>query len=469
MTDESGAGEPARRVSVDNQVSVGSLSGELADERRFVNTFPDLEQLAPEHARDLRARIHAQIDASIPPLIREIRSKIGPVAEASDTRFSSPDFTLYSGVGGQALALWKAYRYLREVEGGSALAESCLADCRRALTCALGVAKLDSGPVPSFYCGAAGVHALAAMIEAPSDPSAWAMHTHQVLGMREAALQQPETELLFGRAGYLHSLLLLRRHAPPTAHLPELDSALALVFDEVLHDGEALATEVARQFPRSFAAQSPLAYRFPAKSGHVYLGAAHGLAGVLYVLMHLPERCLEPRARGLVAGALDCLVSLQQDDGNFPVDVRGGKSDLVHFCHGAPGILPTLCKAYELFGDERYLAAARRAADCVWSRGILRKGLGVCHGIGGSVLSLLTLYRMTHGERDLYRALRMCEATWCERCLHTISESADPQRYRVGVPDFPYSLMEGNAGVLATYVALQRPGRSSFPGYEDLA
>jgi hypothetical protein len=184
------------------------------------------------------------------------------------------------------------------------------------------------------------------------------------------------------------------------------------------------------------------------------------------VLLRLPERCLDPDARQRVVGALDCLVSLQKEDGNFPVDARGGKSDLVHFCHGASGIIPTLCKAYEVFGDGRYLAAARRAADCVWLRGILRKGLGICHGIGGSVLSLLTLFRTTRSDGDLYRALRMCEATWSERCLASISQSADPSRYRTGVPDLPDSLMEGKAGVLYAYVAAKLPDLSSFPGYD---
>jgi len=214
-------------------------------------------------------------------------------------------------------------------------------------------------------------------------------------------------------------------------------------------------------------AQSPLAFAFPTKgTSSVYFGAAHGLAGVLYAMLHLPERCLRAGTRERVVGALDFLVSIQTGEGNFPVALRHPEVSLVHWCHGAPGIIPTLCKAYEVFGEERYLVAARRAGDCVWSSGLLRKGLGVCHGIAGSALSQLTLYRTTGNHRHLYRALRTCEAMWSERCLKTIGETTDPQRYRCGVPDFPYSLMEGKAGLLYAYVSMQRPDQSSFPGYD---
>jgi hypothetical protein len=227
-----------------------------------------------------------------------------------------------------------------------------------------------------------------------------------------------------------------------------------------------VAGELMQARPRDPLAQSPLAVRFPARpGGWTYFGAAHGLAGVLYVLLHLPDRCLHAGVRPLITGALDFLVSIQREDGNFPSSVEPADA-LVHWCHGAPGIIPTLCKAYEVFGDPSYLTAARRAADCVWARGILRKGLGVCHGITGSALSQLSLYRTAGTQRELYRALRLCEATWSPRCLRVIDESLDPQRRRQGTPDYPYSLMEGKAGVLYAYVAMQRPDQSSFPGYD---
>lgn len=52
------------------------------------------------------------------------------------------------------------------------------------------------------------------------------------------------------------------------------------------------------------------------------------------------------------------------------------------WCHGAPGFIPVLTKAYQLVDDslpeaaaakERILAAATKAADVVWERGLLTK------------------------------------------------------------------------------------------------
>ncbi|HMI86594.1 MAG TPA: LanC-like protein [Polyangiaceae bacterium] len=443
----------------------GDLSGEVLDERRFVNTFPDFDALPVEQARHVATRIHARIDLLIPALMVELRSKIGPIAEASDPRFNQPDFTLYAGAGGLALALWAAAVYFDERKTHPDLAATCLADAYRALGHALDLAEADRASSTGFYCGAAGVHAIAARMQRAKNPTAAAEHTRRVLGALDRALEQPETEILYGRSGYLYSLLDLRRCTDPRERTPDLENALAVVFDALIREGASLGAELSRQFPDNALAKSPLAYCFPAKQGAVYFGAGHGLAGVLYVLLHFPERCLHSYARESIAGALDFLVSIQNREGNFPTDLRGHRWDLFHWCHGAPGVVPTLCKAYEVFGEARYLDAAQRAADAVWSSGLLRKGVGICHGIAGSALSLLTMHRTTRNERDLYRALRMCEATWSEPCLAVIRQSHDPQRYRPGSPDLPYSLMEGKAGLLYAYVAMQRPDQGGFPGY----
>ena len=33
--------------------------------------------------------------------------------------------------------------------------------------------------------------------------------------------------------------------------------------------------------------------------------------------------------------------------------------------------------------------------NCVWKKGLLKKGLGLCHGIGGNGLALKNLYNVT--------------------------------------------------------------------------
>lgn len=57
------------------------------------------------------------------------------------------------------------------------------------------------------------------------------------------------------------------------------------------------------------------------------------------------------------------------------------------------------CKAHEaLGGDPSYWAAAERAGEAVWERGLLTKGPGACHGVSGSAFALLRLHRSAGDE-----------------------------------------------------------------------
>lgn len=49
----------------------------------------------------------------------------------------------------------------------------------------------------------------------------------------------------------------------------------------------------------------------------------------------------------------------------------------------------------QVLGDQVYLAAAERAGELVWQRGLLRKGPGLCHGISGNAYALARLYKTT--------------------------------------------------------------------------
>merc|ERR1711933_245854 len=95
---------------------------------------------------------------------------------------------------------------------------------------------------------------------------------------------------------------------------------------------------------------APLAYSF---FGEEYLGAAHGLIGIVYVLMHTPVS----EARD-VRAAVDFVVDQQMQSGNFPAVLGDDSDDLVHWCHGAPGAVFLLCCAYDRWSEERHLRAA---------------------------------------------------------------------------------------------------------------
>lgn len=125
---------------------------------------------------------------------------------------------------------------------------------------------------------------------------------------------------------------------------------------------------------------------------------------------------------------------------------------LVHWCHGAPGAIYLLIKAYLVFRDDKYLHACMRAADLVWHKGLLTKGPGICHGIAGSGYVFLVMYRLTNDPKYLHRANQFA----------SFLTHNDFSRF-ARVPDCPFSLYEGVAGTVCYLIDLLHPQTASFP------
>lgn len=86
----------------------------------------------------------------------------------------------------------------------------------------------------------------------------------------------------------------------------------------------------------------PLMYEWHGKK---YWGAAHGLAGIMHVLMHTELKLDE---KDDVKNTLLYMIRNRYPTGNYPSS-EGSESDrLVHWCHGAPGVALTLAKAYQV-------------------------------------------------------------------------------------------------------------------------
>lgn len=149
-------------------------------------------------------------------------------------------------------------------------------------------------------------------------------------------------------------------------------------------------------------------------------------------------------------------LALQDKEGNFPCDMEdalhgNGVNILVHWCHGAPGAIYFLIKAYLLFREEKYLTACHRAADLVWQKGLLFKGPGTCHGIAGNGYVSLIMFRLTNHPKYLYRAIQF--ANFLTR--------PEFSRY-TNRPDCPWSLYEGSAGTVCFLIDLLHPQTASF-------
>lgn len=109
----------------------------------------------------------------------------------------------------------------------------------------------------------------------------------------------------------------------------------------------------------------------------------------------------------------------------------------------------------QTYGKQCYLDSAVNCGEVVWKRGLLRKGYGLCHGVSGNAYTFLQLYRLTGKVIYFNRAVRFAE--WC------VSSAKRECR----VPDRPYSLFEGLAGVTYFYVDLLGGADSAtFPALE---
>ncbi|CEL93589.1 unnamed protein product [Vitrella brassicaformis CCMP3155] len=294
---------------------------------------------------------------------------------------------------------------------------------------------------PSIMCGPAGVHLLQALSAIASlqlgrrgtskDAVTAAVSTY--LSHTPSALHHTDSdEWLYGRAGFLVGLILIKQRLSSIGinrTVGEVDTAVHQVAERMLVSG--------RHYASRHRSRSPLMYAW---QGDEYLGAAHGVMGILYVLMHVDSlmggtQGAKTGAKRDIRMALEYLLSLETAHHNWPAVVGETADHLVHFCHGAPGAILMFVKAYQVYGDVRYLRAAERAGECVWRYGLLRKGPGTCHGIAGNGYVLLTLFRCTRHRKWLHRA--------CEFAGFMFTDEA---RQGSRTPDNPFSLYEGVAG-----------------------
>ncbi|KAH1221004.1 hypothetical protein AAZX31_12G104400 [Glycine max] len=339
------------------------------------------------------------------------------------------DFTLYCGVLGTAFLLFKSYRVTGNGNDLSLCSE---------IVKACDAASARSRDV-TFICGRAGVCSLGAVAakHAGDDESL----KYYLAQFKKIKLSKDlPDELLYGRVGFLWACLFLNKHLG-LGTVPS--NYTAVVVDEVIKNGRALGRK----------GRCPLMFEW---YGEKYWGAAHGLAGIMHVLMDME---LKPDELEDVRGTLKYMISNRFRSGNYPVSEDDRKSDaLVHWCHGAPGMALTLVKAAKVFEDKEFLDAAIEAAEVVWNRGLLKK-VGICHGISGNAYVFLSLYQLTGDVKYLYRA-KAFACFLLDRAHKLIS------RGEMHGGDRPYSMFEGLGGMAYLFLDMSDPSLSKFPAYE---
>ncbi|EEC20188.1 lanC-like protein 3 [Ixodes scapularis] len=395
-------------------------------------------------------------DGSPIPLERELwvercRDTVQRVFAHQGTAFDDCEGGLYVGVAGVA------YMALRIAQSPHFAADKgrLLARAQGYMAHALSYAdhpsvRGDRSVQAAFLLGNAGVWALAAVVAnqaARQDDCDNYVARYAALAdfcSPVKFLDCGSDELFVGRAGYLTGLLYLNSKLGIEV-LPQ--EKVAVLLSSVVHSG--------REYARKHRSPCPLMYAYYDVE---YLGAAHGLCSILLVLLQFPWFVgADPSVERDLRASVDFFLHVQTPKGNFPCDLddvtrpRRSQDELVHWCHGAPGVVYLMAKAYQVWQDPRYLESCLRSGQLVWERGLLRKGPGICHGIAGSGYVFLLLYRLTGELRWLHRARQFAEFMFTDEFK------------QARTPDCPYSLYEGLAGTACFLADILEPRSAAFP------
>ncbi|OBZ77248.1 LanC-like protein 2 [Grifola frondosa] len=313
-------------------------------------------------------------------------------------------------------------------------------------------------------------------------------------------------EVLYGRAGLLYALLFLRAELSAArtalAQTPHdrdrviasvirlsSDANISALVNDIIQRGITGAKLYKDELDdEEKALAPPLMWSWHGKR---YLGAAHGVAGILQMLISCPLRALSPHWPAIVE-TVQWLLAIQNPLGNWPTkagkymcQITGGSAvskeakrvnvgeedeeELIQWCHGAPGVLILLSTFLQRASHspslelpspllESIIAALKRGGELVYARGLLRKGVGLCHGVAGSVYALLAVSDAldktlvgTQGRDHVDEN----DAYWLLRAVHLADLAAAfqalTQKGQMSVPDRPYSLYEGIGGMCCAW------------------
>ncbi|CAH2074000.1 unnamed protein product, partial [Iphiclides podalirius] len=255
----------------------------------------------------------------------------------------------------------------------------------------------------SFLCGDAGPIAIATVIsyklgtKRPENLPDFEALSQRLLDLNRLMKKSPD-ELLYGAAGYLYSLLFVKSNIGENI-IPSKN--IEKVIDHILTSGKLFSAQVK--------SNSPLLWQWHDK---IYLGAAHGVGGILYLLLQARSYINQQDIETLIKPTLDWLAHKQLPSGNFPSSLGSSSGDrLVQWCHGAPGFVHLFVLAHQIFKDDKYLQIAIKCGNVIWERGLCTKGYSICHGVSGNAYSFICLYQATKDPLYLFRAC--CFMDWC--------------------------------------------------------
>lgn len=304
---------------------------------------------------------------------------------------------------------------------------------------------LARNPLPGLYVGEAGV-ALALLRAGQALGNSTFIDEAISIGRQVALIPHSSPDLFNGTAGRLLFHLWLYEATQDSAQL-----------QAAIEAGDYLLASATSPAEDEMFWEIPVG--FEGLSGNVYLGYAHGAAGIGDALLDLYRATSQGRfldaalatARWLHRQSMPSLV-----DGaglSWP-STPGGPPASPFWCHGSTGIARFFLKLADTAPGAfpEALPTAERAAQTVinasrWS------GTTVCHGLAGNIELLLDMYLSTQNEAYLSEArnlARILETMSTERHANLVWPSDS-----VGVitPDY----MVGYSGVAVVLLRLSDP------------
>uniref|UniRef100_A0A8P4KRC4 LanC-like protein 2 n=1 Tax=Dicentrarchus labrax TaxID=13489 RepID=A0A8P4KRC4_DICLA len=428
--------------NVSKRLKLISATEAEMEERSFPNPYPDWDQ------GHLTSNPGADVDYNDPfdeegkvsvAFQKKVQNKIKDLLQQMEEGLKTADphdFSTYTGWTGIALLYLQLHRVSNEAS-----------HLQRALDYVKRTMRILNGRKVTFLCGDAGPLAVGAVVHHKLNNTADSKDCLSRLLQLQRSVLSPDSdipdELLYGRAGYLYALLYINKEiGPDTVD----EDTITKVVTAILESGKNMSAEQKKTD------RCPLLYEWHKKQ---YIGAAHGMAGIYYMLMQPGAKVHLDILSELVRPSIDYVRHKKFRSGNFPSSLSNESDRLVHWCHGAPGVIHMLIMAHKVFKEEKYLKEAAECAEVIWQRGLLRKGYGICHGTAGNGYAFLSLYKLTQEKKYLYRVCKFAE--WC------LAYGTHGCR----IPDRPYSLFEGMAGTIYYLSEMANPEASCFPLYSE--
>ncbi|KAI4837727.1 7-helix-1 protein [Plasmodium brasilianum] len=355
----------------------------------------------------------------------------------------------------------------------------------------------------SFLEGDIGIYSLSSVVhyylenETSVNNNIELLVNHMIDNKEELTSVNSECELLYGKCGYIYSFLFCKNIWMNSKYkntiLINLYRIMNSIFDYGLLNGNTM-------FPIT-----SLSLYFEWHE-QIYLGAAHGYAGIFFVLFklilffsnNLKDLCTAiiiqqndkkkyiynnidenefENSKNHVVEKLNEYIQLiykVTDEilthyiskeyniySSIKKDKNKKKNDtLIQWCHGNVGFIILLIELLKynyvptFFCNKYNKQFIERMGLLLWERGLLYKGFGLCHGISGNGMIFLYLYNYTNDKHWYIKALKYA----------LFSIKYFDKFYTV--PDRPDSLFEGYAALVVFLIFLLKPHLTYFPGYD---